>query len=69
LAKLGIRWSAHRPHAGRFLWLAADSAVNPNWYVRNENRAFRLVKLIATCGPLDNDDPQPASTVMMPDED
>src|ERR1051325_2298648 len=38
-------------------------------YVRNDNRAARLVKLIATCGPLDIDDPSPAITVMMPDED
>ena len=38
-------------------------------YVRNDNRAARLVKLIATCGPLDIDDPAPAITVMMADED
>lgn len=38
-------------------------------YVRNDNRKPRLVKLIATCGALDIDDPQPAITVMMPDED
>ena len=38
-------------------------------YVRNDNRAARLIKLIATCGPLDMDDPQPAITVMMPGED
>ena len=38
-------------------------------YVRNDNRAAKLIKLIATCGPLDVDDPQPAITVMMPDED
>ncbi len=38
-------------------------------YVRNDNRAAKLVKLIATCGPLDIDDPAPAITVMMPDED
>lgn len=38
-------------------------------YVRNDNRAPRLVKLVASCGPLDIDDPQPAITVMMPDED
>lgn len=38
-------------------------------YVRNDNRAARLIKLIATCGPLDIDDPQPSITVMMPDED
>ncbi len=36
---------------------------------RNDNRAARLVKLIATCCSLDIDDPQPAITVMMPDED
>jgi hypothetical protein len=38
-------------------------------YVRNNHRAAKLVKLIASCGPLDIDDPQPAITVMMPDED
>lgn len=38
-------------------------------YVRNDNHRARLVKLIATCGPLDIDDLQPAITVMMPDED
>ena len=38
-------------------------------YVRNNNRRARLIKLIATCGPLDIDDPQPAITIMMPDED
>jgi hypothetical protein len=39
------------------------------FYVRNDNRAARLVKLIATCGPLDMDDPQPAITIMMQGED
>jgi len=38
-------------------------------YVRNDNRRAKLVKLIASCGPLDIDDLQPAITVMMPDED
>ncbi len=38
-------------------------------YVRNDNHRAKLVKLIATCGPLDMDDPQPAITCMMPDED
>jgi len=38
-------------------------------YVRNDNRAPRLVKLVATCGPLDMDDAQPAITLMMPHED
>ena len=38
-------------------------------YVRNDNHRSRLVKLVAVCGPLDFADPQPAITVMMPDED
>ena len=38
-------------------------------YVRNDNHRAKLVNLIAQCGPLDMDDPQPAITVMMPDED
>ena len=38
-------------------------------YVRNDNRAAKLVKLIATCSALDIDDPQPALTLMMTDED
>ena len=38
-------------------------------YVRNDNRAAKLVKLIATCSALDISDAQPAITVMMPDED
>lgn len=38
-------------------------------YVRNDNRRPKLVKLIASCGALDMDDPQPAITVMLPDED
>jgi hypothetical protein len=38
-------------------------------YVRNDNRAAKLIKMIAVAGPLDIDDPKPAITVMMPDED
>jgi len=38
-------------------------------YVRNDNRAARLVKLVAMCGPLDMDATEPAITIMMPDED
>ena len=38
-------------------------------YVRNDNRRAKLVKLIAVCSALDMDDPQPALTLMMPDED
>jgi hypothetical protein len=38
-------------------------------YVRNDNVRSRLVKLLATCGPLDLDDPRPALTIMLKDED
>ena len=38
-------------------------------YVRNDDRAAKLVKLVAQCGPLDIDDPAPCITVMLPDED
>ncbi len=38
-------------------------------YVRNDDIRSRLVKLVAVCGPLDFDDPAPAITVMLPDED
>jgi hypothetical protein len=34
----------------------------------NDDRTARLVKLIGVCGPLDIDEPQPAITVMLPDE-
>ena len=37
-------------------------------YVRNDNRRPKLVKLVATCGALDMNDPQTAITVMIPDE-
>jgi hypothetical protein len=38
-------------------------------YVRNDNRAPRLIKLIAACGPLDIDKLEPAITIMLPGED
>ena len=38
-------------------------------YVRNDNRRPQLVKLVAMCGPFDMDAPEPAITIMMPDED
>ena len=34
-------------------------------YVRNDNKAPRLIKLVAICGALDIDDPRPAITIMM----
>jgi len=38
-------------------------------YVRNDDVRSRLVKLVATAGAKDIDDPSPAITVMLPDED
>jgi len=39
-------------------------------YVRNsDNRPPRLTKLIATAGAVDIDDPAPAITILLPDED
>ena len=38
-------------------------------YVRNDALRSRLVKLVATAGAKDIDDPSPAITVMLPDED
>ena|GEM_PF-1052680 len=38
-------------------------------YVRNDNRRAKLVKLIAQCGAMDIDDPKPAITLHLPDED
>ena len=48
---------------------AARTRLPVALYVRNDDVRSRLVKLIAVCGPLDLDDPQPAITVMLPDED
>jgi hypothetical protein len=39
-------------------------------YVRNsDTNRPQLVKLVATCGPLDIDEPAPAITLMLPGED
>ena len=43
--------------------------IKVSLYVRNDNRRPKLVNLVAACGALDIDDPQPAITVMLPDED
>jgi hypothetical protein len=47
----------------------SDDRIAYALYVANDNRRAKLVKLTATCGPLDMDDPQPAITIMMPGED
>jgi hypothetical protein len=38
-------------------------------YIRNDNRRPRLVELLAACGPMDIDDPEPAITVMTREDD
>ena len=57
-----LRFAIHRARPG-------VQRIPVAFYVRNNNRAARLVKLIATCGPLDINDPQPAITILMPGED
>ena len=63
-----LRFAILRSH-GRTAAGAACTRLPVALYVRNDNRRAKLVKLIASCGALDIDDPQPAITVMMPDED
>ena len=66
MTRFAIIRSSHRHTMGS----APCTRLPVGLYVKNaDNRPARLVKLIATCGPLDFDNPQPAITVMMPDED
>jgi hypothetical protein len=44
---------------------AASTRLPVALYVRNDNVRSRLVRLVAVCGGLDIDDPQPAITLMM----
>ena len=57
----------------RFAIIRAKSGVSRvpvALYVRNsDSHPARLVKLIATAGAVDIDDPRPAITVMLPEED
>ena len=57
-----LRYAIQRSHPGK-------DRLPVALYVRNDNRAAKLVKLIAVCSALDMDDPQPAITIMLPDED
>ena len=51
-------------------WGWALNRLTVALYVRNsDSHPPRLTKLIATAGALDIDDPAPAITVMLPDED
>jgi hypothetical protein len=46
-----------------------DDRIKFAHYSKNDSRHALMVQLVATCGPLDMDDPQPAITIMMPGED
>ena len=49
---------------------AGASRLPVQLYVRNSNdKGPEQVQLVAECGALDLDDPRPAITVMLPDED
>src|SRR5438552_8573630 len=55
-----LRFAIRRSRAGAVAG-AACTRIPVALYVRNDNRRPRLVKLIATCGPLDIHDPHPAT--------
>ena len=38
-------------------------------YIPIDAKSRRLIRLVAVCGPHDIDDPHPAITIMLPDED
>ena len=67
-----FRWQAlhraSRSGAGQARRAASDLILF-RLYVRIDNRRPRLVTLKATCGANDIDDPSPAITIMLPDED
>lgn len=48
---------------------AGGASILFRLYVRNTNRRPRLVTLKAQVGPRDHNDPAPAITVMLPEED
>jgi len=43
--------------------------ISVKLFVRNDDRKPKLVKLVAVCSALDVDAPEPAITVLLPDED
>ncbi len=60
------------------LWMARCAAlkhagqkdrVRFKLWVRNSNQAAREIELLAVCSGLDIDDPSPAVTIMLPEED
>ena len=73
----GVRCQDEKGRLWDIVWMlrcAARRTSGPQMlfclHVRNDNRDRTppLVNLKAVCGPRDNDDPQPAITVMLPDE-
>jgi hypothetical protein len=74
----GVRCQDEKGRLWDIVWMlrcAARRTSGPEMtfklHVRNDNRDRTppRVRLKAVCGPLDIDDPQPAITVMLPDED
>ena len=74
----GVRAQDENGRLWDIVWMLRCAARRTNGsqmtfrlHVRNDNRDRTppLVTLKAVCGPLDIDDPQPAITVMLPDED
>ncbi len=74
----GVRCQDEKGRLWDIVWMlrcAARRTSGPQMlfglHVRNDNRDRTppLVNLKAMCGPRDIDDPQPAITVMLPDED
>ena len=73
-------WATASPAAGRlrteFVPVRGSSPSSADcrrvpfaFYCRNGYRSPKLRKLIAECGHVDIDDPQPAITLMLPDGD
>ena len=72
----GVRCQDEKGRLWDIVWMlrcAARRTSGPQMrfqlHVRNRDRTPPLVTLKAVCGPRDIDDPAPAITVLMPDED
>ena len=74
----GVRCQDEKGRLWDIVWMlrcaarrTSGSEMRFQLHVRSDNRDRTppLVTLKAVCGPLDIDDPQPAITVMLPDED
>ncbi len=63
------RFAIMRMRAGRNATPAADRLPVALYVRQSDNHPARLMSLRATAGAVDIDDPAPAITVMLPDED